>query len=110
MGSRRFHSIFLDILGVLHLADCVLFFGCRNSNKDFFFREQWCPLVENGSLKLFTAFSRDQVSTYHTCRLLFQEIRNLPHLSVNNDFYFEQDRVVVQIGAGDLSHHFYVFI
>ena len=56
----------------------MLFFGCRNSNKDFFFREQWCPLVENGSLKLFTAFSRDQVhvilvycfskrsGTYHT--------------------------------------------
>lgn len=78
LRSRRFHSIFLDILGVLHLADCVLFFGCRNSKKDFFFRDQWCPLVESGSLKLFTAFSRDQVhitlvycffkrsGTYHT--------------------------------------------
>ena len=30
--------------------------------------------------------------TYHTCLLLFQEIRNLPHLSVNNDLYFEQER------------------
>ena len=48
--------------------------------------------------------------TYHTCLLLFEEIRNLPHLSVNNDLYFEQDRVVVQIVARDLSHHFYVFI
>lgn len=56
----------------------MLFFGCRNSKKDFFFREQWRPLVESGSLKLFTAFSRDQVhitlvycffqryGTYHT--------------------------------------------
>ncbi|KAJ7339371.1 NADPH-dependent diflavin oxidoreductase 1 [Desmophyllum pertusum] len=41
-------------------GDCVLFFGCRNSNKDFFFQEQWHRLVENGNLKLFTAFSRDQ--------------------------------------------------
>ncbi|KAK2553222.1 NADPH-dependent diflavin oxidoreductase 1 [Acropora cervicornis] len=41
-------------------ADCVLFFGCRNSNKDFFFREEWQTLTENGSLQLFTAFSRDQ--------------------------------------------------
>ncbi|XP_078382705.1 NADPH-dependent diflavin oxidoreductase 1-like [Oculina patagonica] len=41
-------------------GDCVLFFGCRNSNKDFFFRDQWHLLIENGSLKLFTAFSRDQ--------------------------------------------------
>lgn len=41
-------------------GDCVLFFGSRNSDKDFFFREEWQPLVENGSLQLFTAFSRDQ--------------------------------------------------
>ncbi|CAH3041690.1 unnamed protein product [Porites lobata] len=39
---------------------CVLFFGCRNSKKDFFFKEEWQQLVENGKLQLFTAFSRDQ--------------------------------------------------
>ena len=33
-----------------------------------------------------------RAGTYHTCLLLFQEIRNLPHLSVNNDLYFEQER------------------
>ena len=42
-------------------AGCVLFFGCRNSKKDFFFKEEWQPLVKNGKLQLFTAFSRDQV-------------------------------------------------
>ncbi|XP_068695868.1 NADPH-dependent diflavin oxidoreductase 1-like [Montipora foliosa] len=41
-------------------GDCVLFFGCRKSDKDFFFREEWQPLVQNGSLQLLTAFSRDQ--------------------------------------------------
>ncbi|XP_015765584.1 PREDICTED: NADPH-dependent diflavin oxidoreductase 1-like [Acropora digitifera] len=41
-------------------GDCVLFFGCRNSEKDFFFREEWRAFIENGSLQLFTAFSRDQ--------------------------------------------------
>ena len=42
-------------------SGCVLFFGCRNSKKDFFFKEEWQQLVENGKLQLFTAFSRDQV-------------------------------------------------
>ena len=44
-----------------HFSGCVLFFGCRNSGKDFFFKEEWQQLVENGNLQLFTAFSRDQV-------------------------------------------------
>lgn len=42
-------------------SGCVLFFGCRNSKKDFFFKEEWQQLVENGKLQLFAAFSRDQV-------------------------------------------------
>jgi len=41
-------------------GDCVLFFGCRNGEKDYFFREEWRAFTENGSLQLFTAFSRDQ--------------------------------------------------
>ena len=53
----------IHIFVFLALADCVLFFGCRNSDKDFFFREEWQPLVKNGSLQLFTAFSRDQVNS-----------------------------------------------
>ena len=56
-----FLNIYNDILVLLPLADCVLFFGCRNSNKDYFFRDEWQLLVKNGSLQLFTAFSRDQV-------------------------------------------------
>ena len=54
-------------------ADCVLFFGCRNSDKDFFFREEWRAFTENGSLQLFTAFSRDQV---HNCFSLSFSHRN----------------------------------
>ena len=61
----------------LTLADCVLFFGCRNSNKDFFFKEEWQPLVENGSLQLFTAFSRDQVISYYpTVSVIVQNARD----------------------------------
>ncbi|XP_062815195.1 NADPH-dependent diflavin oxidoreductase 1 isoform X2 [Anolis carolinensis] len=38
----------------------ILFFGCRQKSQDFFCREEWEALVEQGSLVLFVAFSRDQ--------------------------------------------------
>ena len=38
----------------------MLFFGCRSQTADFFFGDEWLPLVDSGSLVLFTAFSRDQ--------------------------------------------------
>lgn len=39
----------------------VLFFGCRSESKDFYFRSEWEELTKAGKLRLFTAFSRDQV-------------------------------------------------
>ncbi|XP_048772680.2 NADPH-dependent diflavin oxidoreductase 1-like [Ostrea edulis] len=38
----------------------VLFFGCRNHDKDFLCKEEWNEAVRNGCLELHTAFSRDQ--------------------------------------------------
>ncbi|XP_064396442.1 NADPH-dependent diflavin oxidoreductase 1-like [Halichondria panicea] len=38
----------------------MLFFGCRSERADFFFSNEWLPLVTSGQLQLFTAFSRDQ--------------------------------------------------
>ena len=57
----------------IYSVDCVLFFGCRNKEKDFFCEEEWLPLVQNGTLNLYTAFSRDQVniSCVNSC-LLFR--------------------------------------
>lgn len=40
----------------------VLFFGCRNQEADFFFRHEWETLKLKMDLKVFAAFSRDQVS------------------------------------------------
>ena len=37
-----------------------MFFGCRSKKADFFFSEEWLPLVSEGYLQLHTAFSRDQ--------------------------------------------------
>lgn len=43
-----------------HLGN-VLFFGCRSKLLDYFFELEWNLLCSQGCLKLFTAFSRDQV-------------------------------------------------
>ncbi|KAF2806233.1 riboflavin synthase domain-like protein [Mytilinidion resinicola] len=41
----------------------VLFFGCRNSNADYFFKDEWQGLQSEGvALDVFPAFSRDQRS------------------------------------------------
>merc|ERR1712073_64762 len=37
-----------------------LYFGCRNKDKDFIYREEMEKYVEDGVLTLHTAFSRDQ--------------------------------------------------
>ena len=44
----------------------------------------------------------ERPGTYHTCLLLFQEIRSISHVSVDNNLLLEQDSVAVQIGARDL--------
>lgn len=47
--------------GNTRLTD-TLFFGCRNSQADFFFKHEWETLKkENVMLDVFPAFSRDQV-------------------------------------------------
>ena len=43
------------------LSGDVLFFGCRNQQADYFFRDEWELLERNHGLKVFAAFSRDQV-------------------------------------------------
>ena len=40
----------------------ILFFGCRNRETDFFFRDEWDHIREKAGLWVFVAFSRDQVS------------------------------------------------
>lgn len=38
----------------------VLFFGCRNKEKDFHCRDELEKIVSAGQLTMITAFSRDQ--------------------------------------------------
>ena len=43
-------------------VDNVLFFGCRYKEKDFHFKDEWEEYSNENKLKVFTAFSRDQVN------------------------------------------------
>lgn len=44
------------------IGQLMMFFGCRSEKDDYFFKNEWEPLVTEGQLLLFTAFSRDSVS------------------------------------------------
>ncbi|EDO30877.1 predicted protein [Nematostella vectensis] len=60
-GVAPFRSFIEERLVPVHEGSkCVLFFGSRNKNADFFFENQWKELSETGCLSVFTAFSRDQ--------------------------------------------------
>ncbi|CAG8628141.1 8417_t:CDS:10 [Dentiscutata erythropus] len=37
-----------------------LFFGCRYQDKDYYYKDQWKQYVDEGQLRVFVAFSRDQ--------------------------------------------------
>ena len=41
------------------MREIVLFFGCRNENGDYLYREEWERRAKSGPLRIFTAFSRD---------------------------------------------------
>jgi sulfite reductase alpha subunit-like flavoprotein len=45
------------------IAD-TLFFGCRNAEQDYFFKDEWQNLTSTIGLNIFAAFSRDQVCSF----------------------------------------------
>lgn len=58
-GCAPFRS-FIQERSSQQIGGNLLYFGCRNRNKDFFCGPEWTPLVDRGLLTLYTAFSRDQ--------------------------------------------------
>ncbi|KAL8935389.1 MAG: hypothetical protein Q9216_005450 [Gyalolechia sp. 2 TL-2023] len=59
--------------GSNQLGETVLFYGCRNREADFFYREEWDVLKENMPLKVFAAFSRDQKTKIYIQDILKQQ-------------------------------------
>ena len=56
-GCAPFRSMIAERHGIV--SDLVLFFGCRNESKDFFFKSEWTEMKDKNELQLFVAFSRD---------------------------------------------------
>lgn len=55
------------------LKECILFFGCRNENKDYHCREDFVRLSRTNNLKVFCAFSRDQDHKIYVQHLIRQQ-------------------------------------
>ncbi|KAL8919022.1 MAG: hypothetical protein Q9208_006988 [Pyrenodesmia sp. 3 TL-2023] len=65
---------YLSMPGIA-LGETVLFYGCRNQEADFFYREEWKLLKEKMPLRVFTAFSRDQKAKQYVQDVLRQQAR-----------------------------------
>lgn len=57
-GVAPFRSFIEDRVAD-NIAGSILYFGCRYSQKDFYFKSQWEDYIEKGLLTLHAAFSRD---------------------------------------------------
>merc|ERR1719445_2220167 len=57
-----------------------LYFGCRNKDKDFIYREELEKFVEDEVLTLHTAFSRDQEKKVYVTDRLREQMDNLWYL------------------------------
>ncbi|CAL8321900.1 unnamed protein product [Lota lota] len=66
----------------------VLFFGCRSQFKDFYFSTEWRDRVEEGKLRLFTAFSRDQEDKIYVQHRVKEQSKLLWDLIANRNAYF----------------------
>jgi sulfite reductase alpha subunit-like flavoprotein len=52
----------------------LLFFGCRNAESDYFFKDEWSQLQSSGvPLEVYAAFSRDQRQKVYVQDLLRQQ-------------------------------------
>ncbi|VDP92356.1 unnamed protein product [Echinostoma caproni] len=50
----------------------LLFFGCRNSNKDFYFQSEWMKYVAENRIRLICAFSREPTEPARPDRVYVQ--------------------------------------
>lgn len=72
------------------VGDTILYFGCRKKDEDFIYREELEQYVQNGTLTLKTAFSRDQQEKIYVTHLI------------------EQDADLIWKVIGEQKGHFYI--
>ncbi|XP_063225113.1 NADPH--cytochrome P450 reductase [Bacillus rossius redtenbacheri] len=54
------------------VGETILYFGCRKKSEDFIYEEELTEYVNNGTLKMHVAFSRDQKEKVYVTHLLEQ--------------------------------------
>ena len=59
------------------LGRCALFFGCRNEDADFFFKDDWKYLKDEMPLEVYPAFSRDQTQKQYVQDLITHNSKTL---------------------------------
>lgn len=73
-GVAPFRSLLLErAKKEKKLTESVLFFGCRNENKDYHCKEDFERLSSTNNLKVFCAFSRDQDHKIYVQHLIRQQ-------------------------------------
>jgi len=89
-GLAIFRAVLQDyeLSGKVVRDKLVLFFGCRNKEKDFHLRDELERLEQQEGLKLFCAFSRDQDDKIYVQHLIRSEKTLLKTLLVQRGGYF----------------------
>lgn len=86
-GIAPIRSLILQRLQHPAPPPTILFFGNRNRTKDFFFADEWPPLIRRGILTLHTAFSRDQPQKTYIQHLIRRQAPLLTSLSAQNPMF-----------------------
>lgn len=59
------------------MGDTILYFGCRKKDEDYLYKEELEVYINNGTLILHTAFSREQPQKVYVTHLLEQNKEEL---------------------------------
>ncbi|KAG5678793.1 hypothetical protein PVAND_008428 [Polypedilum vanderplanki] len=89
-GLAIFRGIIQDYVSKSESSNdkLVLFFGCRYMDKDFHCRDELKKLEDEGKLKLFCAFSRDQNHKIYVQDLIINQKSLLKDLIINKGGHF----------------------
>uniref|UniRef100_A0A0B7BHS3 NADPH--cytochrome P450 reductase n=1 Tax=Arion vulgaris TaxID=1028688 RepID=A0A0B7BHS3_9EUPU len=66
------------------VGETILYFGCRNSNVDFIYKDELKDFASNGVLTLHSAFSRDQTQKVYVQHLIDQNHDEIWNVLNNN--------------------------
>jgi len=69
-------------------GETVLFFGCRNSDGDDFFADEWDELRTNSRINIFTAYSRDQTNKIYVQHKMKEQGELIWNLLESKGAYF----------------------